>query len=68
MATTCTTTTVGRKVMYSLTSETEEDLECRIEGLLSRYHPMGYGTSFSDATQNAAGLWVAHGSRLVSCD
>lgn len=68
MSTTCNSTTSGGKVIYDLTSETREDIESHIDGLLRRYHPMGYGTSFSTPRQNSDGLWIATGSRSSSCD
>ena len=68
MSTTCNTTVLGGKVIYDLTSPTLENIECRIEGLLRRYPPMGYDTSFSEPKKNADGLWAASGSRSVSCD
>jgi hypothetical protein len=68
MNTTCKIEVIGNKVHYRLTAKTLDDIECRIDGLLRRYHPMGYGTVFSEPAQNADGLWVSQGTRSQSCD
>lgn len=58
----------GRKLDYELIGENRESVEWRIDELLARYDPMGYGTRFDEPKQREDGKWIATGSRCWSCD
>lgn len=61
-------------IYYELVGATKEDVISQKETLCKRYHPAGYGTSFSRVNGvlgpvvGGDGLWRARVSRSQSCD
>lgn len=53
---------------YTVEAHDKDEVEDAIDHILRRYHPLGYGTTFSPAEQRADGSWIAHGHRANSAD
>jgi hypothetical protein len=55
-------------VTMTVTAESEEELNSKIEVVYRNYHPMGYGTMLKIKRERNDGTWVAIMTRYDSCD
>jgi hypothetical protein len=61
----------GFKIKYRVEGPTEDSVKEACDGIISAYHPAGYGTRFDVPVHlivDGEDVWHAWGSRYHSCD
>ena len=58
----------GGGTEYSIIADSEQELDNAINGIFSRYHPMGYGTFEKSRFRTPDGGWSSTVWRANSCD
>lgn len=58
----------GASIAIEIIAEDAKACDACMTTYLERYHPLGYGTSFTSPVSHDDGSWHASGYRRASCD